>query len=342
MKILVFIFLLCLLCINVAAQYRLIGTIDFYGAKTISEQQLREALQIKERDAPPPSSEKVRQIIKRLTALPNVEQADVSTICCTPNNKLMLYVGIREKDSPTLKLRADPKGEIRLTDEIVKTGEAFDKAHYTAVLKGDSAEDDSQGHSLMINAEARAVQKKFILIAAKDLDLLRRVLRESSDASHRAYAAEIIAYAADKKSIVEDLVYAVNDSESAVRNNAMRALGLIAGYARNTPEKRISVPFAPLVDMLNSIEWTDRNKASLALMKLTEKRDAKLLEELRQHALPSLFNMARWKDKGHSSAGFIILGRIGNLPEDEIMQAAMSGNREDLLAKLQKSLQPKP
>ena len=342
MKILTFIFWVCLLCVTAEAQYRTVETIDFNGARTLSEQQLRDALQIKEREQSP-SSEIIEQAIKRLTALPNVEQADITTVCCVVdrNSKVMLYVGIREKGSPpVLEFRVTSQGAIRLTDEIVNTGKEFVVALREAGFKDDLAEDVSQGHSLMKNAEARLVQKKFIGIAANNLKLLRQVLRESADPTHRALAAQIIAYSADKKLVVEDLLYGMRDSYSDVRNDSMRALGIIAEYGRNTPEKKISVPFAPFVDLLNSIVWSDRYKSSLALLRLTENRDAKLLAELRERALPSLFNMARWKNQKHSLAGFMILGRIGNLPEDEIAQAATRGIWEDLLAKMQKNLQP--
>jgi hypothetical protein len=48
---------------------------------------------------------------------------------------------------------------------------------------------------------------------------------------------------------------------------------------------------------LNPIEWTDRNKSSLALEMLTESRDPALIADLRARALPSLIEMARWKSE---------------------------------------------
>ena len=44
----------------------------------------------------------------------------------------------------------------------------------------------------------------------------------------RAFAAEVLAYSANKQSVVEDLIYAMRDPSSGVRNNATRALALIA------------------------------------------------------------------------------------------------------------------
>jgi len=58
--------------------------------------------------------------------------------------------------------------------------------------------------------------------------------------------------------------------------------------------------------MLNSIEWTDRNKSSLALYRLTENRDPKVLTILRRKALRSLVEMARWKTLGHARAAFTL------------------------------------
>ena len=107
------------------------------------------------------------------------------------------------------------------------------------------------------------------------------MLRESDDDSHRALAAQVIAYAADKRAVVDDLAAAMRDPASEVRNNAMRALALFAQYAREHPESNLSVPSTPFVDLLNSIDWSDRNKSAAALLALTEGRDAALLNDLR-------------------------------------------------------------
>ena len=141
-----------------------------------------------------------------------------------------------------------------------------------AVMRGFTKEDISQGHSLMADSAARMIQLQFVTLAAKHLDTLRKVLRTSSDADHRALAAEVIAYNANKAAVVGDLVYAMRDPSTDVRNNATRALALIALYGQQHPELKITVPYEPFIDLLNSLTWTDRNKASLALMELTEKR----------------------------------------------------------------------
>ena len=65
----------------------------------------------------------------------------------------------------------------------------------------------------MKNSEARAVQEKFLRLAAENTPLLRKVLRESADANHRALAAQIIAYSKDKRAVIRELVDAVKDSD---------------------------------------------------------------------------------------------------------------------------------
>ena len=82
------------------------------------------------------------------------------------------------------------------------------------------------------------------------------MLRESDDDDHRALAAQVIAYAADKRAVVDDLAAAMRDPASEVRNNAMRGLALFAQYAREHPESNVSgCPSGPFVDLLNSIDW---------------------------------------------------------------------------------------
>ncbi len=308
------------------AQYPPIGIIDFYGLRAVSEERVRQALQIKEGDAPPESREEAQ---RRLEELPNVQQARLSFVCCE-GGKSILYVGIRERGSPSLYFRSAPKGTIRLPETIRQAGQALEDAITEAVLKGEAQEDDSQGHALNSYPKVRAIQERFITFAAQDLKLLRAVLHEAADASDRALAAEIIGYAANKRDVVKDLVHGMTDPDPGVRNNSMRALAVIAVFARLSPKQRIKVPVKPFVDLLNSIVWTDRNKSAFALYELTGKSYPTVLSELRMRALPSLVEMSRWKS-GHAHSPFFLLGRVGNLSESEIQKEWDSGDREALI-----------
>lgn len=330
MKLFILISLFVLLCGSASAQNQPIGVIDFYGLRSVSEQQAREALQIKEGDSPPNSPEQAQ---RRLEALPNVEQAFLGMVCCEAG-KSLLYVGIKEKGATSLKFHSAPNGSIRLRETIVQAGDAFFDALARGIEKGDTGEDESQGHALSSYPEARAIQKRFITFAAQDFKLLRAVLHKSADAHHRALAAQVIAYTANKRDVVNDLVYGMGDPDSDVRNSSMRALAVIAGFAQRFPKLRIKVPVRPFIKMLNSIVWTDRNKAALALYQLTGKRDPVILSELRKQALPALIEMARWKSPGHANLPFILLGRAGDISEDEIQRDWDSGSRQGLIDKV--------
>jgi hypothetical protein len=310
-----------------------VGIIDFYGLRATTEQQARAALRIKEGDDPMTLMLGAGQeeAESRLMALPNVVQARLNFVCCEAG-KSILYVGVRERGEPALQFRAAPKGAVRLPEAMVRAGEELEKAIEEAVLKGDAVEDDSQGYALFSYPKAHAIQERFVAFAAQDLPRLRAVLRDASDASQRSLAVEIIAYSARKREIVRDLVYAMDDPDSGVRNDAMRALAVLAVSARNSPGQRIKIPVRPFVRMLNSIVWTDRNKSALALYRLTaRRRDPAIIASLRRDALPSLVEMARWKSPGHAQVPFTLLGRVGNFSEAEIQRAWESGDRESLI-----------
>jgi hypothetical protein len=311
-----------------------VGVIDFYGLRATTEQQARAALRIKVGDDTEPlmSGAAREEAERRLTALlPNVVQARLSFTCCEAG-RMIVYVGVRERGEPALEFRAAPKGAVRLPDAMVRAGEELESAIEEAVLKGDAVEDDSRGYALLNYPKARAIQERFVAFAAQDLPRLRAVLRDASDASQRSLAVEIIAYSARKREVVRDLVYALDDPDAGVRNDAMRALAVLAVFARNSPGQRIKIPVRPFVRMLNSIVWTDRNKSALALNQLTAtRRDPAIIASLRRSALPSLVEMARWKSPGHAGPAFTLLGRAGNFSEAEIQRAWQSGDRESLI-----------
>src|SRR5579863_171049 len=305
-----------------------IAIIDFYGLRSVTEAQARQALRVKEGDAPPDSPVPERL---RLEAIPGVTKARLNFVCCK-DGKTIMYVGIEEKGAPGLELRSAPHGSVRLYADVLQAGADFEKAFTEAAQMGDFGEDTLQGHSLMRYPPARAVQLQFVKLAALHEAQLREVLRNSSDARQRALAAQVLGYVADKKTAIDDLIYGMRDPDEEARNNSTRALWLIAMLGQRSPELGIKVPPEPFISMLNSIVWTDRNKSSLALLEISYKRDPALLAELRQRALPSLIEMARWKTPGHAMASQFMLGRIGGMKESEIQAAVDKGDVETIIS----------
>jgi len=317
-----------------------IGIIDFYGLRAIPLAQAREALRIKEGDTIPASQESFEKFQhdaqQRLQSLAGVEAARLLFVCCDAD-KTILYVGVQEKGAEALMFRTAPRGKVRLPQDIVKAGDDFQQAFTKATEARDFAEDVSEGYALDHYSAVKAVQEHFVILAAKHLNILRDVLSNSADAGQRALSAQVIAYSTDRHVVVRELAAAAHDPDAGVRNNATRALGILAGYAQRHPELHISISGAPFVDMLNSLDWTDRNKSLLVLFSLTENRDPALLSLLRESALASLIEMARWKAHGHAFGACIILGRIGSMPEDKIDSQCENDNREPVISAALKS-----
>jgi hypothetical protein len=309
-----------------------IGLVEIYGLRHVAEAPVRQAVGLEAGDAFP---ENDKEIIARIQRVPGVVEARLNGVCCN-EGRMVLFVGIREAGTPALVFNPAPHGDVRLPDDIVKTGAEFEQAFVAAVTGGDAEEDRSRGYSLMKNPATRAIQERFPAFAARDLSLLQTVLRESGDASQRALAAQVIAYAPDKAAVAGDLAAAMRDPSSEVRNNAMRALALFAQYAQENPSSHLSVPAAPFVELLNSIDWSDRNKASAALLQLTVGRDPALLNDLRSRALDSLIEMARWKSEGHAYMPFFILGRVAGMKEEDI---AATWERKDAEAVVKTAMQ---
>jgi len=318
----------------VHAQLPRIGIIDVYGLHKITPSQIREALGVAVGDSL--TSMTLFEVPARLAAIPGVSSASIDPVCCE-DGKTMLYVGVAEDGVPMLELHAPPDGASRLPIDVMVAAEQFANAQQRAVMRGFMKEDISQGHSLMADSAARMIQLSFIPLVAKHLDTLRKVLRTSSDPDHRAFAAEVLGYAANKQSVVPDLVYAMRDRSADVRNNATRALALIAMFGQQHPELKITVPYEPFIDLLNSLAWTDRNKASLALMGLTESRNPALLAALKARAFDSLVEIAQWSNPGHAMAGIFMLGRMAGIADPEIYAMYERGEKDKIIEAARKT-----
>lgn len=306
-----------------------IGVIEIYGLRHVPAAKIRQALGVAEGDPLPRSKLDTEEAIEKV---PGVVRARLEAACCE-EGKAVLYVGVEERGAPRFEFRDPPKDPVVLPQEIHDTYVRFLSALGEAVRAGDTAEDLTQGHSLMKNAACRAQQEKFAEFASRQFDPIRDVLRNSFDEEHRAIAAYVIGYAPDKKAAVEELMYAVRDPDETVRNNAMRALAAIEVYAKLHPELGIRIPPTWLVEMLNSLVWTDRTTAAVNLVNLTEDRAPEVLGQIRDRALASLIEMAQWKHLAHALPAFILLGRVAGLKEEEIQKAWEAGDREAVLAR---------
>ncbi len=311
------------------AQAPRIGDINFYGLRKLTPEKVLSALAIKSGDPLPPSKGDLEE---RLGEVAGVVDGRIEAVCCEGPNTT-LFIGVVERGAPHFDTHGAPAGSATLSEESMNQYRNLLAAVARAAHAGNAAEDLSGGDSRMTDPEARRLQEAFAVFASENLPLLRDVLRNSSEPDHRAAAAVIIGYAAKKSAVVNDLQYALQDPDDAVRANAARSLKAIAVLAQRQPEAGIKVAPVWFVEMLNSLVLSDRVHAMQALLILTDQPNPGTVELLRERALPSLMEMARWKTLEYALPAYLLLGRSAGIPEADLQDQWRKGDRETTIRK---------
>jgi hypothetical protein len=311
-------------------QHLRIGTIEFFGTSGIDVQRVRLVLPVHEQDAF--SEEQMPAIRNRLSkAIENAighAPTDVSLVCCNEQQNLMVYVGLGGNNTAKISLRSPPKGSNCLSEQALSLYDQAMEAVQQAAEKGDVGEDDSHGYSLAHDTTLRAKQLAMHEYAVTHVRIVELALRDCGKPEHRRSAAEILGYATQSETQIKELVHASRDTDDRVRNNAIRALWVLATSNRKIAAR---IPADQFIEMLNSGIWEDRNKAGQLLMVLTALRSPQLLARLRTQALQSLIEMARWKDESHAYAHLAVLGRIAGFDEAHIEQLIQSGKVDEIV-----------
>jgi hypothetical protein len=331
MKSLLLLFSLALLsALSPDAQIR-IGEIEFFGYKgRVDVTLVRNALPfhegsaLKDLAALSEAKEAARQAVKGATGR---APTDVAPTCCDAHGQWIVYIGLSGK---AISLRPAPKGAARLSAEGVRLYQAAMDAVGKAAMKGATGEDVSKGYSLALDPVLRAIQLKMRDYALHHEPEIRAALASSSDPLHRAAAAELLGYAQASDAQIQALVRATRDADEGVRNNATRALLVLALSSRKWAGR---IPPEGFVELLNSGTWTDLNKAGEILSVLTLSHNRKLNALLRSRALARLTEMARWQTQ-HARAARLILGRMAGIEESRLEQLADQGKVGEILVAL--------
>ena len=318
-----------LLVCAAAAQIPRVGDINLYGLHRVTADRVLNAAGVRS-GAPLPASK--GDVEDNIEKLPAVVLARLEAICCD-GNTVVLFIGIEERGAAHPSFRSAPAGSTTLPQELIDTYTSYLAAVTRAAAQGQASEDFTAGHSTMDDPQVRALEARFLAFSGDHVDWLREALRTCADADERAVAATVIGYAADKAKVVDDLQYALQDPDDAVRANALRSLTAIAVYASKHPEAGIHISATWMIELLNSIVLNDRVDAAKALVTLTDTANPQAIALMRDRALPALAEMARWKTLRYALPPFLLLGRIAGIPDDQVRAAWQKGDRESVIGK---------
>ncbi len=314
------IFLLVVLT-TVHAQQLRVGSLEYFGTKDVDVEKVRRSLNALEGEQMnledlPKLTTQVKTSVKSTIG---AEPTDVATVCCDGHDRWTIYIGLTGKNSQPIKYNPTPKGKVHFQPEVVTLyQQAMDLLMES--VHAQAKEERTEGYALSSYPPLRAKQMAMREYALGHAALIRQVLNDSADKEQRVVAAQLLGYAAQDDLQIRSLLLASRDREETVRNNAVRALGVLA--ESNTTIAR-KIPAQGFIDMLNSGGWTDRNKVGYLLSILTKSREPHLLNLIREGALDSLLEMAVWRDYGHAQSSRFILGRIAGIPEDNLPQIAV-------------------
>ena len=313
---------------------RLLGAVDFFGSKGLDLAAIRASLPFHQGDSFPPPNVHSDELKKRAAnAIKQVigrDPTDVVFICCDDKQHYLAYIGLPGQSYEALAFNPAPTGGARLPKEGAKLGEQLEAALADAAMTGHATEEDSAGYSLTNDPKARKMELAARDYALQHEALLLQALASDADADRRAYAAHILGYGRQSDEQIAALVHASLDPDDGVRDNAVRALEVLATAK---PALARKLPPQPFIRLMRSGSWLDHNKASLVLVGLTTTRDPTLLEELRAQALDPLLEMGRWRYVGHAEAALTVLGRMAGIEEDSLSKMIEGGRSGAILAR---------
>jgi hypothetical protein len=288
-----------------------IGIIDFFGYKGYDIARLRTAIPYRVGDpllVTPENLETIADVRQGINygvqAVTHHPATDVAMVCCDVHGDWEIYIGIDGRSIRTIRRNREPKGPARLPAEPLQLYAQYMTEWPRVVQAKLGRDDESNGYALSPDPKLRVIEVSMRQYALAHEDLFRHVLASSSDSHHRLVAATFTGYARQSPQQISALVAAIRDADDAVRNNAIRALGVLVSA------RKISLPATGFIEMLSSGTWSDRNKALMVLLPLTEPRDARLLARLRANSLEALTEMSHWQCPDHSAGARELLSRI--------------------------------
>lgn len=318
-----------LLACAAQAQLPHIGHINFYGLHQFTADQILAVAHIAPGDPLPASRIALED---RIIGIPDVMDAQVQSVCCE-DGRTTLFIGVHERGQAEPDFRVPPSGTAVLPEEVMTRYRKYSGAEMRVEVNGANSSSEPA---------IRRDREFFRAYEAAHLVKLRAVLRTATDPEQRAAAVTVLACASNQKTILDDLLFALQDPDEDVRAHAIRELAAIARAARREPSPGLRIPPAALVDLLNSVALSDRVEATRALLALTERPNAAAIDQIRERALPSLVEMARWQTRSYAEPPFQLLGRVAGLNDADVIESWEHGDPEQIIRQAMDSAARKP
>lgn len=328
-------FLATLLSVAACAAQPTIGYIDFYACTGVDIDALRSKLTI--RPGNPWTSETNELVRSEVEELLGRAPSDIDAVCCDEKGNRMIYIGLAGRSGSHDRWNPQPTEAIELGTDLLTLYGRYDQAVEQAVSGGEGLilEDHSLGYPLSQDDGVREIQQHIRKYALSNSAQLFSVSRGSSLARHREIAVDAIGFGLHSADQIDALTHSALDPDPTVRNNAIRALSVLAS---SEVELEAPIPFATFVHLLSSEVRTDRSKAVALLSELTESRDPGVLEAIFRRSFVPLVECARWSWSGHAYPARVVLGRIGGIDEATILAEASNSAFVDVaLAAIQRS-----
>ena len=308
-----------------------IGVVDLFGQTGLDEAKIRAAIPLRVGDkfTQAQFSEVVEKVATSVYSVLGKMPTDINIVMFDVHGKSMFFVGIPGPSIKSIKPNAEPRGRQTLPLGGLRLYESFSERLSQVKTVEGQKEDDSKGFALFADPSVRTIQLQMRDYAVDRGEAIQNVLKNAASPDERRAASMLLGYATRSSSQISALTDAILDQDETVRNNAIRAISVIA---RTDPFAIRAFPSDKVIALLASGKWTDRNKSVLLLEELTRNRDPKLLKAIDRGARVSLIECANWTNPPHAYAARIILGRIGGIEEPRLQKLVAEGDVASILA----------
>lgn len=253
-------------------------------------------------------------------------------------DRIRKALGVKEGDPlPPSKLDLEEKLD-KIGDVVASHVEAACCAGSDAVLYA-GIEEKGAPH---FETRSQEDGEELTLPAATDVEALRKAMLKASEASVRADAAVLLGDADPAQVLIDELQFAARDFDPIVRKAAVRGLVRMAEKVPSAdPELKLAVQPTWMIEMLNSVVWSDRRAATEALMRLTDGKDDLLRAKIRERGFDSLLQMSQWKFLEHALPAYLLLCRVSGVGDDSAQASWTAGERDKVVARIQKEAKRK-